>query len=125
MSLAFSLTLFDQGFGFEDGWPDGFFYNEGDLFFSIGGFPEIGQPGVGDEVPFMYNDDAIAKGLDLLEYVGGEKDRPVFSEVADEFTDFDDLVGVQTRRGFIEDEDAGLVEQGCRRRWRDFCPATG
>ena len=60
----------------------------------------------------VQDDDVRADGLDLLEDMGREDDRLALAQGADELADLDDLVGVETRRGLVEDEDGRVVEDG-------------
>jgi hypothetical protein len=58
------------------------------------------------------DDDALAGLLDFGEDVGAENDGVVAGEMLQQFADLDDLLGVETGSGFVEDEDIGIVDDG-------------
>ena len=58
--------------------------------------------------------DPVADRLDLLQYVRGENDGVISSEVTDEVTDLDDLLRVKTNRGLVEDDDGRVVDKRLR-----------
>ena len=57
---------------------------------------------IGNEFAFIDNHGAVANGFYLAEDVGGEDDGFFATEVADQLTDFDNLIGVEAGSGFVE-----------------------
>src|SRR5665648_892303 len=61
------------------------------------------------------NDDVVDRRLHFGEHVARNQDgAPFTGEVAQEAPQPDDAFGIESVGGFIEDEDLGIAEQGCR-----------
>src|SRR6202030_498619 len=60
----------------------------------------------------MDDDDVAARRLDLAENVGGEQDRVLFAEFADQAARRVDLRRVEAGGRFVEDEHRWIGEQG-------------
>ena len=74
---------------------------------------EIGEEAFADEFAFVDDADAVADFLDLFEEVGGEDDGDALgAEGEDEVADFAGAAGVDAGGGFVEDEEAGAVDDG-------------
>src|SRR5690606_1023118 len=58
------------------------------------------------------DDNPLADGLHLFHDVGGQQYGLFPSDVLDQFSDLNELVGVQTGGGLIQDQYLGVVEQG-------------
>src|SRR6218665_2080397 len=69
---------------------------------------------VGGHFPAIENDNPIANGFRLLHDVGGEQYRFVRADVLNHFSDFNNLIGVKPRRGFVQNERFGIVQQSLR-----------
>ncbi len=61
--------------------------------------------------PFIDDDDPVAHRLHLLQDMGGEDNRVVASQSADEVPDFDDLFGVQSDGRLVENDDRRISHQ--------------
>lgn len=57
------------------------------------------------------DDNAVADRLHLLEDVGGQDDRVVLAEPADQPADLDDLLGVKSHGRFVENDDLGVSDE--------------
>ncbi len=84
---------------------------------------KLGGCGVGDDLALGKNDDAVTDALDDLEDVRdikdsfallGEQDEEVFEEAGGD--------GVESGKGFIEDDERGVVEQAAAMRTLCFMP---
>ncbi len=67
---------------------------------------------VGDELAVGDDDDLVADLLHLGEDVAGEDDRVLFAELADQVADLNDLLGVQTHRRLVQDDDGREPQNG-------------
>ncbi len=68
---------------------------------------------VGDHHTFINNNGTFADSFHLLHNVGGEQHGFFLAEVGNEVADVDELVGVEARGRFVEDEHLRVVP-----RWR-------
>ena len=62
----------------------------------------------GDQLAAVDDKDVIADRADLGQDVGAEDDRVLFAQATDHIPDLDDLFGVQTHGGFIQNDHLGL-----------------
>src|SRR5262249_42196555 len=60
------------------------------------------------------DDDTLAGVLDFAQDMRAENDRVFAREMLQQLADFDDLLGIETAGGFIEDQDIGVVDDGLR-----------
>jgi len=67
---------------------------------------------IGDDLSVVDDDDGVADGGNLLHDVGGEDDGLALAHVTNELSDFDNLVGVQSRGGLVKDEHLRVVDDG-------------
>lgn len=68
----------------------------------------------GFDLPAIDDDDAVASHLHFRQDVGGNEDGVGLAEVADEFADLADLVGIEAIGGLVENEQLGIVDEGIR-----------
>ena len=73
--------------------------------------PQFCRRAVRHESAFVDNEDTVAGGFDFRQDVGADNDGLFLSDFFDEFSDFNDLVGVQPGGRFIKDEYLGVVYQ--------------
>ena len=76
------------------------------------GFKEGFWGAVAGDFAFVKDDDARGNCGDFLENMGGEEDGFFASDCEDEVADFADLIGIEARGGFVEDEKVGLMDDG-------------
>jgi peptidoglycan/xylan/chitin deacetylase (PgdA/CDA1 family) len=69
---------------------------------------------VGNFLTFPDDDHAVAHGLDLREDVCRQQDGLVTGKAADQLSKLPDLIGVETRRGLVENEDWRIGDEGFR-----------
>ncbi len=69
---------------------------------------------VGDHPSVIDDENPLADGFDFGQDVGRQDHGVVLSELGNELTNLDDLVGIETDGGFIEDEHRRLVNERAR-----------
>ena len=60
-------------------------------------------------VPGLEQDDAVAQALHVVEQVGGQDDAGICIKTREQFADLFRLHGVESRSGFVEDQDGRFV----------------
>jgi hypothetical protein len=75
---------------------------------------EIGDCVGGDQFAMADDDDLVAGVLDLGQDMSAEDDGVVAGEAADQLAGFDDLLGVETGSGLVENQDLGVVDNRLR-----------
>ena len=66
---------------------------------------------VGDDLPLVDDEDAIAGALDFAEVMSRENDGPLLPELADKIADLRGLVGVEAGQRLVENQDGRLVDE--------------
>src|SRR5690606_8048795 len=77
-----------------------------------GGPGQLFRRATGHDPSGVDDQDAAAGRLHLRQDVGGEDDRLLTADLADQLADLDDLVGIEPRGRFVEDEHFRLVDEG-------------
>jgi len=84
---------------------------------AAGALPEAVDGVDGDEFAVVHHAHAVTDRLHLREVVTGEEDgRSLGGALADDLADGPDAVGVESRRGLVEDQEVGVADQRHRER---------
>lgn len=91
---------------------DGYLKFDGDPTGPAHGVNEVLRGVGGLDAASIDDDDLVASHLHFAENVGGEEDGMLFAEVLDEAANRANLVGVQSVRGLVKNQEVGFVNEG-------------